>query len=393
MLLGLRQVAGHHFSAHFLHRDFRHPAQFLFGFGGVAQQGFHFGGAEVAWVNLHDHIAHLQGWGIVARNAFNHGVLFHALTVKTQGHTHLLGRPLNELAHAVLHSGGNHEVFSVVLLQHHPLHAHIVFGVAPVAQGVHVAHVQAVFQAQGNVGQAPGDLAGDEGFAPAWAFVVEQHAVAGIHAVGLAVVHGDPVGVQLGHGVGAAGVKRRGFFLRNFLHQAIKFAGARLVKAGFLLQAQNANGFQNAQRAYAVHIGGVFRAFKAHGHMAHGAQVVNFVGLGFLNDSNQVAGVAQVAVMQFEARVVNVRVLVDVVYALGVEQAAPAFDAVHDVTLFQQKLGEVRAVLAGDACDEGDFGLVAGFWGAGVLGHGFLAVWLLGLAGGEGNVFTATESD
>ena len=73
--------------------------------------------------------------------------------------------------------------------------------------------------------RAARDFAGDKGFAPARAFVVEQDAVAGVHAVGLAVVDRDPVGVELGHGVGAARVERRGFFLRGFLHQAVKLGG------------------------------------------------------------------------------------------------------------------------------------------------------------------------
>lgn len=56
--------------------------------------------------------------------------------------------------------------------------------------------------------------------------------------------------------------------------------------------------------------------------------------------------------MQFEARVGNVRVLVDVVNPLGVEQRGTALDAVDFVALFQQKLCKVGAVLAGDAGDE-----------------------------------------
>jgi hypothetical protein len=35
----------------------------------------------------------------------------------------------------------------------------------------------------------------------------------------------------------------------------------------------------------------------------------------------------------------DVRVLVDVVYTLGVKRSSPAFDAVHDVAFFQQKFG------------------------------------------------------
>ncbi len=159
-----------------------------------------------------------------------------ALAFPAQLHAQLYGCPLDELANAVLLAGGDHKVFRLGLLQHHPLHSHVVFSVAPVAQGVNVAHVQAVFQAQADVGQAAGDFAGDEGFTPARAFVVEQDAVAGIHAVGLAVIDRDPVGVELGYGVGAARVERRGFFLRGFLHQAVKLAGRGLVEAGFLLQ-------------------------------------------------------------------------------------------------------------------------------------------------------------
>ncbi len=53
--------------------------------------------------------------------------------------------------------------------------------------------------------------------------------------------------------------------------------------------------------------------------MGLSAEVVDFVWLRFLNDAGQIAAVAQVAVVQLEACVVYVRVLVDVVYALGVE--------------------------------------------------------------------------
>jgi len=67
--------------------------------------------------------------------------------------------------------------------------------VAPVAQGAHVAQVQAVLQAQGNARNGAGDFAGHKGFATYGAFVVEQNAIASVNAIGLAVVHRDPVGI------------------------------------------------------------------------------------------------------------------------------------------------------------------------------------------------------
>ena len=107
----------------------------------------------------------------------------------------------------------------------------------------------------------------------------------------------------------------------------------------------------------AVHVGGVFGRLKTDRHVALRPEVVDLVGLHLLNDAGQVAGVGQVAVMQLEAGVVHMRVLVDVVNALRVERAGPALDAVDRVAFFQQEFGKIRAVLAGDAGDESGFGL------------------------------------
>ncbi len=43
--------------------------------------------------------------------------------------------------------------------------------------------------------------------------------------VGLAVIDGDPVGVELGDGVRAARIEGRGFRLRYFLSQSVEFRG------------------------------------------------------------------------------------------------------------------------------------------------------------------------
>ena len=59
---------------------------------------------------------------------------------------------------------------------------------APVTSGRQVAKVQAILQAELDTGQGAGDLAGHEGFAAHWTFVVEQDAVAGVQPVCLAVV-------------------------------------------------------------------------------------------------------------------------------------------------------------------------------------------------------------
>ena len=62
--------------------------------------------------------------------------------------------------------------------------------------------------------------------------------------------------------------------------------------------------------------------------------------------------VGHVAVMQDQAPVRLVRILVQVVDAIGVEQRRAALDAVHLVAFVEQKFREVGAVLAGNAGDQ-----------------------------------------
>jgi hypothetical protein len=61
--------------------------------------------------------------------------------------------------------------------------------------------------------------------------------------------------------------------------------------------------------------------------------------------------------MKEEAHALFMPVAVQMVYAVCVEQAGAAFDAVDDVTFIKQELSEVRAVLASDTGDECYFGL------------------------------------
>ena len=67
--------------------------------------------------------------------------------------------------------------------------------------------------------------------------------------------------------------------------------------------------------------------------MALCAEVIDFIGLCFLHDANEVARVAQVAIVQLEVGMLHMWILVDVVHALGVEQRRTALDAVNNVAL------------------------------------------------------------
>ena len=117
-------------------------------------------------------------------------------------------------------------------------------------------------------------------------------------------------------------------------------------------EAEDAHRLEQAQRAERVGVGRVLGGLEAHQHVRLGGQVVDLVGLGLLHDADQVGGVGQVAVVHEEAHAGLVRVVVEVVDAVGVEQAGAALDAVHHVALLEQVLGQVGAVLPGDAGDQ-----------------------------------------
>src|SRR5690606_18772812 len=76
---------------------------------------------------------------------------------------------------------------------------------------------------------------------------------------------------------------------------------------------------------------------------------------GLLDDADEVRRIGHVPVMEDEVRVVDMGILIQVVYAVRVDQRAAPLDAVDNVILLQEKFGEVSAVLAGDACDQGCF--------------------------------------
>jgi len=81
-------------------------------------------------------------------------------------------------------------------------------------------------------------------------------------------------------------------------------------------------------------------------------KVVDLVRLHLLHDTHQAGAVGHVTVMQDKTAIVDVRVLVEVVDAVSIEQRGAALDAVYHVALAEQKLGQVGAVLAGNAGDE-----------------------------------------
>ena len=82
--------------------------------------------------------------------------------------------------------------------------------------------------------------------------------------------------------------------------------------------------------------------------MALRGEIVDFIGLDLVHETDQTAAVAQVAVVQVQLVEGQIRAGLHGVKPRTVGAALAADDAVDLVTLFEQEFGEVGAVLATD---------------------------------------------
>ncbi len=222
----------------------------------------------------------------------------------------------------------------------------------PVALGLEIAEIERLFERGLDSGDSAGDLAGDKSLAADRALMVEQDSVRGVDAIGLTVIHRDPVAVEFGDTVRRARIERRGLLLRDLLHKAVELRGRGLVKTRLLLHTEDADRLQEPQHADRVRIGGVFRALKRDTDMALGGEIINLGRPDLLHQADQIGRVRHVAVMHEERHVASVRVLIEMVDARGVERRRPPLDAVDRVAETKQVLSEISAVLPGDAGEE-----------------------------------------
>ena len=240
-------------------------------------------------------------------------------------------------------AGSNHEIIGLGLLHYQPHALHIIFGIAPVAVGVEVAEVELILQSVGNASCCNSDFSSHESLAASLAFVVEENTIHGIHSIAFAIVFRNPESIELCAGVWAARIERSTLVLRYFLNLSIKLGGACLIYFRNFFALQYSHGFEKSQSAHSIGIGSVFGHIKRNFHVALSGKIIYFVGLNFLDYSNQRAGVGHIAVMEideaFPLHVAHPFIEIKMLNAPCVERAASANDAMHFVALFEQKFG------------------------------------------------------
>ncbi len=86
--------------------------------------------------------------------------------------------------------------------------------------------------------------------------------------------------------------------------------------------------------------------------MALRREIIDFVWLRLLDDMHQTAGIRHVPIVEDEVPMGDMRILIEVIDAIGIEQGGAALDAVNLITFAQQQLREEGAILAGYTGDQ-----------------------------------------
>ncbi len=84
-------------------------------------------------------------------------------------------------------------------------------------------------------------------------------------------------------------------------------------------------------------------------------KIVDFVGTDLLNQADQVGCVGDVAMVQEKANSRLMGIPIQMVDSRGIEKGCSPFYAMDDISLFEQELGQVRAILAGHSSDQCSF--------------------------------------
>ena len=81
--------------------------------------------------------------------------------------------------------------------------------------------------------------------------------------------------------------------------------------------------------------------------MALGSEVVDLIRTHIIEQCGERTGVGKVCVVEKESGIGLVNILIDVIETVGVEAGGAPLQTMDFIPLFEEKLSEVRSILAG----------------------------------------------
>ena len=183
--------------------------------------------------------------------------------------------------------------------------------------------------------------------------MIEQDAVRRVNAIGLTVIHRDPVGIELCSTIRAARPERRVFVLWYLGRRPKKLRCRCLIEAGGALEAKNSYGLEKTERPECVRIRRVLRRLETDLHMTLGRKIVDLVGFRLLYQADETGRVRYITVMHGKFGTLFVWIGIKMIDPSCVEGRRAALDPVDTIISCKQEFGEIGAVLTGDSGNQG----------------------------------------
>src|SRR3974377_2467521 len=112
-----------------------------------------------------------------------------------------------------------------------------------------------------------------------------------------AIIDCNPVSVEFGRGIWTTWVKWSLLRLGDLCSLPVQLRGRSLIKTNAFLHWKDAITLNHHNGANRIRICGVLGGFKTHLDMALRRQVVNFIGLHFLTDTDEICRIGKAAVV------------------------------------------------------------------------------------------------
>ena len=176
--------------------------------------------------------------------------------------------------------------------------------------------------------------------------MVEENPVCGKHPVTVTVVPRHPVGIEFGAGVWTPRPECCFLALRR------RCCPEHLAARGLVeLRPVPAppDHLKKPGRPEAGDVPGVLGDIETDPHVALRPEVVDFVGFYIVDEVGDLLVVGKITIMEKEACTCIMRIGIDMVKPRSIDGRCPPDDPVHFVTLMEEELSEIRAVLPGDA--------------------------------------------
>ena len=232
----------------------------------------------------------------------------------------------------------------------------IVARIAPVALGIEIAKFEHVRLAQMNLCDRVGYLAGHKFATAQGRFVIEEDAARPENVKALAIVHRQPVRIELRHAVRATRIERRIFGLRNCLHLTEHLGRRGLVEADVAVDRTD-----RLQKVGSSKTGDHTRRnrlVERYAYEALRSKVIDLGRLRRLEQANCRTHVRQIIFDQLQRRVILDAQFLN---APKIDRTGAAIGTVDGITTAEQVLRQICAILAADSRDNGAFSHSASF--------------------------------